>query len=286
MSRWPEVALGEVIDVFDHKRVPLSAAQRSIRKGDYPYYGAQGVIDSIDDYIFDGRYILIPEDGENLRSRKLPIAYFADGRFWVNNHAHIVRAKAGVAIDRFIQSAIEAADIGRWVIGAAQPKLSQANLRKIPVLLPPRGEQVTIAWILDALVDLICNNRRSVEVLEEMARTIYREWFVHYRYPGHEETIFVDSPVGAIPKGWVAASVSDVVDLRKLTVDPNDVDPDLPAVGLEHIPRRQLTLDDWGVAGALGSRKAAISERRCSVREDPAVLPQGERGTDRRDLFN
>lgn len=115
------------VDIFDHKRVPLSSAQRADRPGPYPYYGAQGIIDSIDDFIFDGRFILVPEDGENLRSRKLPIAYFAAGQFWVNNHAHIVKAKPDVANDRFVQSALEASNIGPFITGAAQPKLSQAN---------------------------------------------------------------------------------------------------------------------------------------------------------------
>ncbi len=255
MSEWREVTLGEVVDIFDYKRVPLSSAQRANRRGPYPYYGAQGIIDSIDDYIFDGRFILVPEDGENLRSRKLPIAYFAEGRFWVNNHAHIVRAKASVANDRFVQSALEASDIGAFVTGAAQPKLSQANLRQIPLALPSLDNQRVVAGILDALDDLIENNRRRVELLEQMAQAIYREWFVHFRYPGHEDATLVNSPLGPIPKGWEVRTVDRLVELVKATVDPTLLDPDTPAVGLEHIPRRQLTLDDWGTAGCLGSRK-------------------------------
>ncbi|MCC5954209.1 MAG: restriction endonuclease subunit S [Acidimicrobiia bacterium] len=209
MSEWREVTLGDLVDLFDHKRVPLSTAQRSTRAGPYPYYGAQGVIDHIDDYIFDGRFILIPEDGENLRSRKLPIAYFAEGRFWVNNHAHIVKAKPGVAMDRFVQSAIEASDIGPFVTGAAQPKLSQANLRRLPLRVPPLAEQSAIASILDAIDDLIENNRRRVEVLEEMARAIYREWFVRFRFPGHEDVPLVDSPLGLFPEGWRTVRLAD-----------------------------------------------------------------------------
>lgn len=194
--------MGEVIDILDHKRVPLSSAQRATRGGPYPYYGAQGVIDHIDDYIFDGRYVLIPEDGENLRSRKLPIAFFADGKFWVNNHAHIVRAKPEVANDRFLQSLLEATDVGPFVTGAAQPKLSQANLRRIPLLLPSLDLQKHIASVLDALDELIENNRRRIELLERAAQDIYREWFVLFRYPGHEDAILVDSSLGPIPKGW------------------------------------------------------------------------------------
>jgi type I restriction enzyme S subunit len=258
MSEWEEIPLGDLVDLFDHERVPLSSKQRSVRPGPYPYYGAQGVIDHVDDFIFDGRFILIPEDGENLRSRKLPIAYFADGQFWVNNHAHIAKAKPGIAVDRFVQGALEATDIGPFVTGAAQPKLSQANLRQIRLRVPTIEQQVTIASILDAIDDLIENNRRRVDVLEEMARAIYREWFVHFRYAGHEDVPLIESGLGLIPEGWRAGAVDQLVTLRKETVDPSNVDPSTPAVGLEHIPRRQITLDDWGASSSLASRKATF----------------------------
>ena len=81
----------EVTINFDKKRIPLSSAQREKRQGTFRYYGAQGVIDHVDDYIFDGTYLLIAEDGENLKSKKQNIAQVVDGQFWVNNHAHIVQ---------------------------------------------------------------------------------------------------------------------------------------------------------------------------------------------------
>lgn len=86
-----EYRFDEVTDNFDKKRIPLSSAQRKKRQGKYRYYGAQGVIDHIDDFIFDGTYLLIAEDGENLKSKKQNIAQVVDGQFWVNNHAHIVQ---------------------------------------------------------------------------------------------------------------------------------------------------------------------------------------------------
>lgn len=218
MSEWTEVPLGELVDIHDSRRIPLSSRERSTRKGPFPYYGAQGVIDHIDDYIFDGRYILVPEDGENLRSRKLPIAYFADGRFWVNNHAHIIKAKPDRAVDRFVQSALEATHIGRWVTGAAQPKLSQANLKQIPILVPGRDTQQLIAAVLDAFDELIENNRRRVEVLEEMARAIYREWFVKFRYPRHEDVPLVDSALGPIPAGWACVRSGELVERGVLEI--------------------------------------------------------------------
>ena len=180
-----DVALGEVLDIFDHLRVPLNATQRAARQGPYPYYGAQNVIDHVDGYLFNGRYLLIPEDGENLKSRKLPIAYFADGRFWVNNHAHIVRGKPGVADDMFIKQWLNNADISPFVTGAAQPKLSQASLKRMQVRLPPLAAQRRVASILGAYDDLIAVNRRRIAVLEDMARRLFEEWFVHFRFPGY-----------------------------------------------------------------------------------------------------
>lgn len=214
MSAWREVTLGDVIELHDHKRVPLSGAVRKTRQGAFPYYGAQGVIDHIDDFLFDGRYILIPEDGENLNSRKLPIAYFADGKFWVNNHAHVVRARPELAIDRFVQSALEASDIRGFITGAAQPKLSQANLLRIPLRLPDLDHQVRIASVLDAMDNLIENNRRRIELMEHTARAIHREWFVHFRYPGREEDELVDSDIGPIPVGWDVVPVAEAVEIN------------------------------------------------------------------------
>lgn len=204
------MALGEIVDIFDHRRVPLSSRQRSSRQGPYPYYGAQGVIDHIDEYTFDGRFILVPEDGENLRSRKLPVAYFAEGKFWVNNHAHVIRARPNLAVDRFVQSAIEATNIDAWITGAAQPKLSQANLRQIPLKVPPLREQLAIASILDAFDDLFENNRRRFEILEEMARTVYHDWFVKFLYPGHDRAPLIDSALGPIPNDWSVTTIGNV----------------------------------------------------------------------------
>lgn len=225
MSGWPERPLGELIDLFDYRRVPLSSAQRQQRQGEYPYYGAQGIIDWIDDYIFDGRYLLIPEDGENLNSRKLPIAYFADGKFWVNNHAHIARARPGAAVDRFIQCALQATNISGFVTGAAQPKLNQANLLRIPIRCPDVATQRRVAAVFDALDGLIENNTRRIEILEEMAQAIYREWFVNFRYPGHEDVPLVDSELGPIPDGWRICTVADLCDRIQSGGTPRRTEP-------------------------------------------------------------
>lgn len=253
MSEWAEVPLGELVDIFDNRRVPLSSTERMMRQGPFPYYGAQGVIDHIDDYIFDGRYILVPEDGENLRSRKSPIAYFAEGRFWVNNHAHIIKAKPHVAVDRFVQSALQATNIDRWVTGAAQPKLSQRNLKQIPIRIPSREVQQTIAAILDTFDDLIENNRRRVELLEEMARTIYREWFVKFRYPGHEDVPMVDSALGPIPEGWGVSAASAIVEVNPRIKPDKSIEH--PLITMSDLDERTMVCCPSGVrAGGSGAK--------------------------------
>jgi type I restriction enzyme S subunit len=131
---WEVKPFGEVTHNFDKKRIPVSKIEREKMRGEYPYYGASGVVDYVNDYIFDGRYLLIAEDGENLRSRKTPIAFFATGRFWVNNHAHIVQGKEFVSSE-YLKIFIDNLDVMPYITGAAQPKLSQTNMNRIAILI-------------------------------------------------------------------------------------------------------------------------------------------------------
>ena len=210
---WRILPLGQLIDLSDSMREPLNSRERQQRPGPYPYYGAQGVIDHIDGYRFDGRYILVAEDGENLNSKKLPLALFAAGKFWVNNHAHVLRGKPGLIDDVFLLACLNSADIKPFVTGAAQPKLSQANLRLVPIPVPPLPVQRRIAAIVAAYDSLIENDLRRVAILEEMARALYREWFVSLRFRGHEGVRLVDSQVGLIPQGWAVRGVKELAEV-------------------------------------------------------------------------
>lgn len=145
-------------------------------------------------------------------------------------------------------------------IGAAVPGFNLGQLKEITVNVPTLETQRGIAGVLNGIDDLIENNRRRVAVLEEMARAIYREWFVKFRYPGHEDVPFVDSALGPIPEGWSTGIIDDIVTVSKASVDPATLDPETPAIGLEHIPRQQISLDDWGKAGSQGSRKAVFKK--------------------------
>ncbi len=128
--------LSEITINFDKKRVPLSTMERSKRKGNYRYYGAQGIIDYIDDFIFDGKFLLIAEDGENLKSKKQNIAQIAEGQFWVNNHAHIVQCNDKCRLE-YLYFLLNNMDLSGYITGSAQPKLSQANMNNIFMSIPP-----------------------------------------------------------------------------------------------------------------------------------------------------
>ena len=146
-SGWSKKTLVEIAVFLDGKRVPLKEADRQQRKGKYPYYGASGIIDFINDYIFDEPLILLGEDGENIVSRNLPLAFKATGKFWVNNHAHVIKPNNDMDID-FLTNYLESLNYEKFNSGTAQPKLNKSACEGIPVLIPPKKEQEKIAKIL------------------------------------------------------------------------------------------------------------------------------------------
>ena len=166
----------EVTINFDKKRIPLSSAQREKRQGTFRYYGAQGVIDHVDDYIFDGTYLLIAEDGENLKSKKQNIAQVVDGQFWVNNHAHIVQGNERCDT-RFLCYLINSMDLSGYVTGSAQPKLSQANLNAITLSLPTLVEQKRIVEYLYMLDQKIDVNRQINDNLQQQAAALFADFY-------------------------------------------------------------------------------------------------------------
>lgn len=172
MKGWRKSTLGELTDNFDALRIPVKEHDR--KPGPYPYYGASGIADYIDRYIFEGEYLLVAEDGENLRTCRTPIAFLASGKFWVNNHAHVLRGKQGVADTRFLMYALWATDITGYLTGSTMPKLTQANMDRIQLTIPPLSEQRAIAHILGTLDDKIELNRKMNQTLEALAQTEFK----------------------------------------------------------------------------------------------------------------
>ena len=159
---WAWATVDQVTDNHDGHRVPLKSEVRDTRAGQYPYYGASGIIDDIDDYLFDGEYLLIAEDGANLLSRSTPIAFMATGRFWVNNHAHVVQAWGGVPL-RYLSVFLNATNLALCITGTAQPKLTQASLNKICLPLPPLAEQEQIVALVEERLSQIDSAEKTID---------------------------------------------------------------------------------------------------------------------------
>lgn len=159
---WAVAPFSELVVNHDGSRVPVKLSDRDGRPGPYPYYGASGVIDTIDDYLFDGTFLLVAEDGANLLSRSTPIAFQASGKFWVNNHAHVVQSRTGV-LQSYLENYLNAAELAPHVTGTAQPKLTQKNLNALAIQLPPEHEQ---RRIVDKIEALNVKSRRAKEALD------------------------------------------------------------------------------------------------------------------------
>ena len=144
--------------------------------------------------------------------------------------------------------------------GATREALTKSDLERFAVSLPPIEIQRHSADLLGTYACLIENNRRRIEILEEMARLLYREWFVHFRFPGHEDVELVDSDLGPIPEGWAVGQFQDLVSESKKTVAAGEIPEGSPLVGLEHLPRRSTTLHEWNLASEVGSRRKTFLE--------------------------
>ena len=220
----------EVTINFDKKRIPLSSAQREKRQGTFRYYGAQGVIDHVDDYIYDGTYLLIAEDGENLKSKKQNIAQVVDGQFWVNNHAHIVQGNEQCDT-RFLCYLINSMDLSGYVTGSAQPKLSQANLNAVTLSLPTLAEQKRIVEYLYMLDQKIDVNRQINDNLYAQAKAIFDNHFIN---------------IDAIPAGWRKGNLLDIANylnglaMQKFRPQGNEIG--LPVLKIKEL--RQGSCDD------------------------------------------
>lgn len=154
LGGWRSVRIGDCVDILDNRRVPVNAEERKKRFGRIPYYGATGQVGWIDDHLFDEQLVLIGEDGAPFLDKSKPIAYIIDGKSWVNNHAHVLRAIAGIATNQFVKYALDATDFHEHVNGTTRLKLTKGAMVEIPLALPPLTEQHEIAHRVDALFAL------------------------------------------------------------------------------------------------------------------------------------
>ena len=170
---WEIKKLGDVATILDNQRKPVTKKDRC--NGIYPYYGASGVQDYVDKYIFDGRYLLVGEDGAKWGASDKS-AYIVDGKCWVNNHAHILKLDNSIN-DKMVEYYLVYKDLSEYITGAIVPKLTQQALKQIPIPVPERAEQERIVGELDCLSGIIAAKRAQLRELDTLAQSIFYTMF-------------------------------------------------------------------------------------------------------------
>jgi type I restriction enzyme, S subunit len=175
---WTWGSVQQVTLNYDSLRIPVKASDREKMDGDYPYYGASGIIDHVDDYLFDGSFLLLAEDGANLLARSTPIAFQAHGRFWVNNHAHVLKTIAECPLG-YLETFFNATDLKFYITGSAQPKLTQRNMNRIDVPLPPLAEQQRIVDEVERRLTVVGELEKQVEAARRRAERLRQAILKH-----------------------------------------------------------------------------------------------------------
>ena len=169
---WRIGTVGEIIEIHDSKRIPLSGADRSkMEKKIYPYYGAASLMDLVDNYIFDGKYLLLGEDGTVVDDAGYPILQYVWGQFWVNNHAHILTGRLGYDVES-LYMLFKQTPVKSIVTGAVQPKISQANLRSVQVVIPPEHNLKEYNDLVEPLFSLLRANEEECKSLAALRDTL------------------------------------------------------------------------------------------------------------------
>jgi type I restriction enzyme S subunit len=168
---WRHVSLKEVTAIFDSQRVPLSGQERDKRKGIYPYYGAAALMDWVDDYLFDGVYLLLGEDGSVADTDGYPVTQYVWGKVWVNNHAHVLQGKAGISTEH-LMLALQQTNISPYITGAVQAKLSQSNMWRIPFLRPSEEVSKAFGEAIAPIFASIRHNHEQAQTLTQLRDTL------------------------------------------------------------------------------------------------------------------
>ena len=195
---WTITQLSDLCEILDGQRIPIEESERKKRKGMYPYYGASGIIDYVDGFIFNERLLCLAEDGENLRSRVLPVAFTIDGKTWVNNHAHVLRPKKEKTDHQYLEYFLNYKLFDNYLSFTAQPKLTQEAMRKIRIILPNIGEQQKIASTLSKVDELIQKTDQLIEQTQRLKKGLMQRLLIK----GIGHTKFKKTVIGEIPEEW------------------------------------------------------------------------------------
>jgi len=215
---WGVTTIGECCVILDSQRVPLSAEVRRDMKGDYPYYGANGQLDSIDKWIFDEPLILMAEDGgyfDDFRNR--PIAYKVTSKCWVNNHAHVLRPKQAYWFD-WVFYQLEHMNIIPYINGSTRTKLNQQELVQIRLPVAPLPEQHKIVEILSTVDEAIEKTDAIIQETQQLKKGLMQKLFTE----GVGHTKFKETKIGRIPEEWEVVRLGDIIRLSSGKNRPND----------------------------------------------------------------
>ena len=235
---WEQRKLEDVVEFLDTMRKPLEGAKRI--SGPYPYYGASGIVDYVDGYLFDEELILLSEDGANITDRNYPVCFLASGKYWVNNHAHVLRTKKENE-NNFICNSLERKDYTQYNTGMAMPKLNKETCRKIPVLCPVFKEQQKIGDYFRSLDRLITLHQRKCEETKKLKKYMLQKMF-----PQNGEKV-PEIRFAGFSDDWEQRKLGDVLERR--------------------IEQRQQSEEYPRLAFASGQGVIPLSERKTNNRE-------------------
>jgi len=205
---WTSNQLQDVVEIHNTKRQPLNAREREGRKGAYPYCGANGVVDYIEDYRFDGEFVLIAEDGGHWGKHESS-SYIMGGKFWVNNHAHVVLAIPEITTNRFFSYIVNYMNIAPFIGGDARGKLTKAILKQLEIPLPPLPEQKKIAHILSTVQHAIEAQERIIQTTTELKKALMQKLFTE----GLRKEPQKQTEIGPVPESWEVVDFGCVINL-------------------------------------------------------------------------
>jgi type I restriction enzyme S subunit len=225
---WKTDALGNLCDILDSQRKPITKRDRT--PGEYPYYGATGILDFVEGYLFDEPLVLVGEDGAKWGSGE-NTAFAVQGKCWVNNHAHVLRPHRSVLTDNWLIYFLVHSDLSEFVSGLTVPKLNQGSLREIPIPVPPLPEQQRIVGILDEAFDGIATAKANAEKNLQNARALFES---------HLQAVFTQRG-----DGWVETTLGVAYDVRDGTHDsPKYHATGYPLITSKNLKREGLSFDD------------------------------------------
>ena len=207
---WEQRKLDDVVEFLDTMRKPLEGAKRI--SGPYPYYGASGIVDYVDGYLFDEELILLSEDGANITDRNYPVCFLASGKYWVNNHAHVLRTKKENE-NNFICNSLERKDYTQYNTGMAMPKLNKETCRKIPILCPAFEEQQKIGDYFRSLDHLITLHQRKCEETK-----ILKKYMLQKMFPQNGQKV-PEIRFKGFTEDWEQRKLGEIITEYKETVD-------------------------------------------------------------------